>query len=72
MLQQSNTIDIEPCPFCGETNTYVGWVSNGIGVECITCHATCGALALPSYSSKTNYMLRLKFKAVQKWNKRNT
>ena len=65
------SIWLDPCPFCGSDDLYVGWAhALGFGVSCVGCGARTRSFDLPEYSSKKNIPLRLVAKAAKAWNRR--
>lgn len=58
------------CPFCGgkAVVAHVGTYSKA--GRCTECGATGPRVEMADYCTKSNYMLRLLFKAGEAWNKR--
>ena len=59
-----------PCPFCGGEAVYQPSAAISYVVCCIACGARGPTFTIPSYTTKEDWFLRLREKAVAHWNKR--
>lgn len=61
------------CPFCKtQTAEFSRQSVSGWAIECQACHARGPIFFAPSYTSKKNWLLRLKAKAERHWLKSYT
>ena len=63
-------IELLPCPFCGGKAVYQPSAAISYVVCCIECGARGPNFTIPSYTTKGDWSLRLRNKAVAHWNTR--
>jgi cytochrome c5 len=60
----------KPCPFCGGKATFQPRTAMSYEVSCTVCGAGGPPFPLPGYTTKADWLLRLREKAVAHWNTR--